>query len=93
MLKPVESHTYYWTFIDWGNDEIYDHDFTTKEDAIERAQEIFHEILSWDDHPNGTYFCEPLDLIRYYYRDDNTDREIVERAGSYVEYELIRENY
>jgi len=90
-LTAVPTLEYYWTFID-QDDEIFDGEFKTKEEAVQYADEMFAEKCQEDSPRNGETFEEEITYVRFYYDDDN-ERQIVERDKTWLEYEHYHGDY
>lgn len=82
-MTTTTEKVHFWTYI--RDEEIFDADFNSKQEASDYAQTRYNEERSdADDFKDSSE--EEIELIRYHY-DDDGERVIVERAKDTLEYE------
>jgi hypothetical protein len=95
MLNPIPTEKYYWTFVDWRDGTLYDADFETKAKALDRANDVYADEMFEDLIPYDFEVSEPLELVRFYYREteDDTVKEIVDWVKGLLTFERVRLDY
>lgn len=76
----------FWTYENWNNGELVDHEFATMQEADSAADEAFAEEMYSNCEPrDGENFSERITLIKYKL-DSHDNYVVLERVKSIVEY-------
>lgn len=87
MIKAVPTLQYFWEYIDWhGN--YSEGEYATAEAAENACNEKWAQACEDDGGKSGDLASEDIDLIRFYYRDDDGARIEVERIKGGVLHEF-----
>ncbi len=81
---------YFWTFE--RNEEMYEHDFESKEAAQNYADEAFEDECLEQSWNNGDTASEEIFLIEYIY-DYHGDRIIKQKVTSTVDFEYYHGDF